>query len=351
MKRHGLYTFSRDSFKNSYRSRSYKQHVPFLALPEAIRTNNAESFGKLLKKSLRLRSCKPSCTSRGFYNTTTLVNIQNVSIIATNGCGVDIESGPCEESLFIIPFETKGIFRIGGQDHTVGGKRNIVYVPPVEWEMRINSRSLSGLMISIRHETIVDALAAICGTRELATPLHQLVQQPDIINASQGCGSSMLDAINSYLRFIETIKMSEGHLPSHLRLDDLLVRQLLLLRFPLLAELVKEPPGVFGFEQLLEWIRANCCEPISLSELEARSGYSRRSLQRAFQARFGCGPMQWLRKQRMEIARRKLETAPLGTRVQNIAHQCGYISLSSFCRDYNQMFCVSPRKHLNRLIP
>jgi hypothetical protein len=185
MKHNCLYTFSRESRKTSNRSRSYKQHLPFLALPEAIRTNNAESFGKLLKKSLRLRSCKPSCTCRDCYSTITLVNIHNVSIIATNGCGVDIESGPREESLFFFPFETKGIFRIGGQDHTLGGKRSIVYVPPVEWEMRIDSRSLSGLMISIRQETIVDALTAICGTKESATSMYQSVQQPEIINASR----------------------------------------------------------------------------------------------------------------------------------------------------------------------
>ena len=350
MNRHGLYALGRDGHKTSYRSRAQKQYVPFLSLPEAIRTNNSESLGKVLNQRLRLRSCKSSCNCSGCCNTTALVDIQDVSIMATNGCSVDIESGPCEGSLFIIPFETTGIFRIDGKDYTVGGNRNIVCVPPVEWEMRLNSQSLSCLMISVRQRKIVDSIAAICGARDLSTPLHQLAQQPDIINASQGYGGSMLDAISSYLRFIETIKMTEGHMATYLSLDDLLVQQLLLLRFPLLAELVKEPPGDFCFEQLLEWIRANCCKPISLSEIEARSGYSRRSLQRIFQARFGCGPMQWLRKQRMEIARRKLETAPLGTRVQDVAHQCGYISLSSFCRDYSQMFCVSPGKHLNRLI-
>ena len=351
MARNHLKTFSRNCHKISDNSKSSKQDLPFLALPEAIQTNNVDSFGKLLSQSLRLKSCNSACTCRDCCNTTTIVGLQNVSIIATIGCSVDIEAMPCERCLFIIPFETQAIFNIDGQDFTVSGNRNVVYVPPVEWKMRTKSRSLSGLMISIRQETIVDTLAAICGTRELTTPLHELVQQPYNINATKGCSSLMLDAITSYLRFIESFRMTEGHLPSHLRLDDLLVRQLLLLRFPLLAALAKEPLGVFSFDQLLEWIRVNCCKPISLSDLEASSGYSRRSLQRTFQARFGCGPMQWLRKQRMEVARRKLERAPLGTKIRDIAQQCGYISLSSFCRDYNQTFSVSPKKHLKNLIP
>ena len=350
MARNNLKTFSRNCHKISDNSKSSKQDLPFLALPEAIQTNNIDSFGNLLSPSLRLKSCNSSCTCRDWYNTTTIVSLQNVSIIATIGCSVDIESMPCEECLFIILFESEAIFNIGGQDFTVSGNRNIVYVPPAEWEMSVTSRNLSGLIISIRQETIMDALAAICGTRELATPLYELVQQPYNISATNGCSSSMLDAIISYLRFIETFRMTEGHLPSHLRLDDLLVRQLLLLRFPLLAELAKVPLGVFSFEQLLEWIRANCCKSISLSDLEASSGYSRRNLQRIFQARFGCGPMQWVRKQRMLVARRKLETAPLGTKVLDIAQQCGFTSLSSFCRDYNQTFCVSPKQHLNSLI-
>ncbi|MCP9886744.1 helix-turn-helix transcriptional regulator [Cyanobium sp. ATX 6A2] len=50
------------------------------------------------------------------------------------------------------------------------------------------------------------------------------------------------------------------------------------------------------FEELLEWIRAHLHTPINLTQLERRSGYSRRSLQLVFRQRFGCGPIQWIRQ-------------------------------------------------------
>ena len=46
--------------------------------------------------------------------------------------------------------------------------------------------------------------------------------------------------------------------------------------------------------------------PISLSQLEERSGYSRRHIQLSFQQRFGCWPIQWIRQQRLEQAHQSL---------------------------------------------
>jgi AraC-like DNA-binding protein len=350
MKQGNSVTFSKARRKGSCRTISITPKVPFLTLPEAVQTNSVESFGTLVNTKLRLKSCKPSCHCTTISNTTALIGIHNVSIIATSGCSIDMESEPCEGSLFMIPFATKGTLYVEGRNYTIGMKRNILYTPPLGWEVKLQSPHLAGLIIVIRQKVILDTLAEICGTETLASPLQKIVEQPDSINTSEGCGAAMLNSIYAYFRFIETIRISENSLPTHLRLDDLLTRQLLLLRFPEIHDIAKESSAILSFEQLLEWMKANCCESLSLSELEARCGYSRRSLQRAFQARFGCGPMQWLRKQRMEIARRKLETAPLGTRVQDIALECGYINMPSFCRDYSQAFSVTPRRHLNNLV-
>jgi len=87
--------------------------------------------------------------------------------------------------------------------------------------------------------------------------------------------------------------------------------------------------------------------PLSLSQLEARSGYSRRALQRAFQQRFGCGPMQWSRRRRLELALEQLTQSSTDDSVSVIARRCGYLSLASFSRDFGNVYGRRPSEILN----
>ncbi|MFM7361000.1 MAG: helix-turn-helix domain-containing protein [Cyanobium sp.] len=95
-------------------------------------------------------------------------------------------------------------------------------------------------------------------------------------------------------------------------------------------------------DALIAHIAANLHRPLNLTELSARSGWSSRSLQYAFQERFGCGPMQWVRRQRLEAARLALERAQPGEPVRSIAWRCGYTNLSSFSRDILATYGCSP---------
>jgi transcriptional regulator GlxA family with amidase domain len=52
--------------------------------------------------------------------------------------------------------------------------------------------------------------------------------------------------------------------------------------------------------------------------------------------------MQYLRRQRLWLARRRLEQAPPGSTLSDIAYSCGYLSVSSFRRDFQARFAVAP---------
>lgn len=144
---------------------------------------------------------------------------------------------------------------------------------------------------------------------------------------------------------------SQGAL-AHLQIDDLLYRLLALLLFPRLPALLEEQ-GSEGcssrgriLEELLEWIHANLQQPIQLTELERRSGYSRRHLQALFQQRFGCGPIQWIRRQRLEQARQALLLAGSGQTVTAIASRFGYRNLAVFSRDFQAAYGLRPSELL-----
>jgi AraC family transcriptional activator of tynA and feaB len=68
-------------------------------------------------------------------------------------------------------------------------------------------------------------------------------------------------------------------------------------------------------------------------------GVSERHLQRIFVRELGCSPENWLREERLQVARRLLRSA--GT-VKEVALALSYSQLSQFSRDFRQRFGCSP---------
>jgi len=144
----------------------------------------------------------------------------------------------------------------------------------------------------------------------------------------------------------------EGHAClGYLQIDDLIYRTLALLLCSQLDVLLQSDPRAPGvgapsrqriLDDLVEWIDANLCRPISLTDLEQRSGYSRRNLQLAFHQRFGCGPIQWVRQQRLERARQALLHPKSDDSVAAVAARFGFSSLSVFSRDLQARFGLRP---------
>ncbi len=97
---------------------------------------------------------------------------------------------------------------------------------------------------------------------------------------------------------------------------------------------------------MLEWIGANLQSPINLTQLEQRSGYSRRNLQLAFSQRFGCGPIQWVRRQRLGLARQHLLNPSPSDSVAGISSKLGFSNLSAFSRDFHNTYGIRPSEML-----
>lgn len=97
---------------------------------------------------------------------------------------------------------------------------------------------------------------------------------------------------------------------------------------------------------LLQWIVNHLHQPIQLEDLVRESGYSQRSLRNIFHERFQCGPVQWIRQQRLERARQQLLSPPGGATVSSVAADCGYDHLSQFSRDFRCAYGLRPSELL-----
>jgi transcriptional regulator GlxA family with amidase domain len=135
-------------------------------------------------------------------------------------------------------------------------------------------------------------------------------------------------------------------------LDDLFYRTIcaMMLRGRLFPETAKAPAtsGIMGsLEQTCQYIAAHLDNRISMTELEQISGLSTRSLQYAFQKRFGCTPITWIRNERLNAARDRLMAANEDTTVTNVALAFSFTNLGNFSKYYLDKFGEYPSQTLS----
>lgn len=190
--------------------------------------------------------------------------------------------------------------------------------------------------------------AAMAGLGISARRYSADLQAPRVLSVQGSDTGQLLLLLRRSFSLLDDPGLATSSLLLHLKVDDLIYRTLALLLFPGLAALLEDDSGSHQdprrqiFEELLEWIQANLQQPISLTQLEQRSGYSRRMLQLVFQQRFNCGPIQWIQRQRLEQARQALLQPGCNDSVTTIAQRHGFSNLSVFSRDFRAAFGLRP---------
>ena len=96
-----------------------------------------------------------------------------------------------------------------------------------------------------------------------------------------------------------------------------------------------------------EYIEAHIHEPLTLKDLYTALGVSRRTLFYSFEGVFGVSPMEYLKVQRLQGARRSLkQAAPDTASVLAIAHQWGFLHSGQFAKAYKALFHELPSQTL-----
>jgi AraC-like DNA-binding protein len=233
-----------------------------------------------------------------------------------------------------------------GQEFLVNQQRPLFFAPSEEYSYLIEDH-FNGVVFDVDLQRLRQTAAAMAG---LGVSERRFAGDLELMRAicpSPAPVQQLMRVLCRSFRMLDCRDLGELHYLEHLQVDDLIYRTLALLLSPSLRKILQEDPArpldrVRIFDELLDWIRSNLCSRIALSDLERVSGYSRRNLQLAFQQRFGCGPIQWIRQQRLEHARRALLTADQSQSVAAIASRYGFSSASAFSRDFRAQFALSP---------
>lgn len=89
-------------------------------------------------------------------------------------------------------------------------------------------------------------------------------------------------------------------------------------------------------------------DPLTLTGMEKLSGLSARSLQYAFQKRFGCSPMAWQRRERLYLANTLLISSDDTQDITSICYLTGFSTPSKFSEYYRRQFGESPSETMRR---
>lgn len=208
----------------------------------------------------------------------------------------------------------------------------------------------SVLMVDINKQRLMKTVTTMAGEEnhgysrlDLSIP-HQLELH---------AGATALDAGFQQICGLLDLYCETPALLEAMAIDETIFRMLALLFQPKwLTEITGRSEHRANYQSRLDaacqYALAALDKPVTLTDLERVSNLSVRALQYAFQKRFGCSPMNWLRTQRLHLARRRLLAATPADSVTSVALSCGIPHLSQFSADYRKLFGETPSGTLAR---
>lgn len=110
-------------------------------------------------------------------------------------------------------------------------------------------------------------------------------------------------------------------------------------RLPLRARLGVQNSKVLTIIELME---ANLSEPLSLLDIAAHVGLSRRQIERLFHIEMGRSPARYYLEIRLDRARHLLIQSSMP--VVEVAIACGFVSASHFSKCYRELYARSPQQ-------
>jgi AraC family transcriptional regulator, transcriptional activator FtrA len=97
------------------------------------------------------------------------------------------------------------------------------------------------------------------------------------------------------------------------------------------------------FAETICWLQEHMNEPVTVEDLAARSAMSPRTFARRFLANTGTTPYQWLLRQRVQLARRLLETTDLP--IDAVAEQSGFSTAANLRKHFSRAVHTSPQAY------
>lgn len=284
---------------------------------------------------------------RGFFHRNAVLQLGGLTLSSSVHAPLVLEAEQTEFAMVALAYVGSARVTIQQQRFDLLPQQGLLYLPGAAFEARTGF--LQEVLIHLDPQRLALTASAIAGGAHGPRPFLRRLRQPRLVHPRNPLERDLLGTLRRALTTLDAPDLEAAGGFAALGIEDLLLRLLALLLFPELLKgqaprpvLPAPQPREQAFNDLLEWIRAHLSSPITLTEMERRSTYSRRNLQILFQERFGCSPMQWLKAQRLEAARQALLHPAADDTVATIARRQGFGDLSGFAMDFRRRYGVLP---------
>lgn len=255
-------------------------------------------------------------------------------------------AAPFRGALLLIPVGSALSLRQGQLTRILHPPADLLYLPA--GETGLHAAAFEGWRLELQLQPLILLAAELSEHRLSPARFERRLRQAQTLQLLGSPGEELVTALRQLLAIACSPALHQhGHLEL-LGLDRMLQRLVVLLlcgdRIEAARTDALQGSGHRNrvFDDLLAWIQAHLDQPIQLQDLVQQSGYSQRSLRNFFRERCGCGPVQWIRSQRLQRARELLLNPQPHDSVSAIAGSVGYGHPSQFSRDFQRAFGSLP---------
>ena len=328
--------------------------LPTLPFGEAAARISKDTSGcqRALSEAIpSLRSCDPIGNPDHFRQRTIAVRIKELCLVASATSAMSAKAERNDQTLLLVPFHGGTTLRSGTMSLTSAAGKTAIFV---------RGRHRSG--DTVTREPRSSLCIALDITRLASTVRDMLGLPADAVLPFDLDRDRTVPLVHAGISFDTTIRRLCSTVDAHVRqpamlmmmgIDDSFYRTIAMALAPeqllpsVLTAVESDDDGA-RINRVCEHINAHISEPLTLTQLEQVFGRGARSLQLAFLKRLGVSPTRWIREQRLDLARQRLENADADASVAAIATGCGFSRLSTFSREYATRFGEAPSKVLER---
>jgi AraC-like DNA-binding protein len=326
--------------------------VPLTLLESrAVEVHDPAALLERVARDFPLNAFLDSSQRGGFFHRSGVIHVGKIAVSCSRHSPLEIGFGDSPIATLTLPLAGVAEVASDGQRLKLEAGPMAAYLPGAAFTA--STGTFEEVMICLDRRRLAKTAAAIGGFDGSAGGCAPAFERTLRVDGSASAEQAeLLSHLHLALRMLDApLLRSVGGLSAS-QLEDLLFRLVAALVCPdTVRGMDRTDPdhrGDLPFDELLEWIQAHLHTPITPTQLCRRSAYSQRNLQYLFQRRFGCSPMQWVKRQRLSAVHTDLQRAQPGETVAAIARRHGFVQLSSFAASFRQRYGIAPSMLLRR---
>lgn len=289
---------------------------------------------------------EPATDTAPFQHKLSTICVNGLELAAAASSPMKLGIKTPNETFLLVPFFGSTTLHIGTRQYQWGASDRALFLSNCDYRYGV-TQTRSVLIARIDLSKLRSTISCMIGG-EVRRETDFSPGEARLLNLKQNSIDFMV-SFRHLCSYINSLAASPGILEK-IGVDDWFYRQL---GCWLVPELVggrqpeQETSRRFmpsSIDAVCEAIRSRPTKPLTKTEMEKISGLSARGLQYAFLKKFDCSPLEWQKREQLDIAYERLCRGHEEVSITELSFELGFSSPSRFAAYYRSRFGVSPQE-------